>query len=110
MAAMVVELCYWERLREEERETEPERGEKGRAVREERGGVVAFLGSSRRSTGKQEVALVASRASRRWRQEPPGSSTQLLRVPTKKTKKFANSPLALVTFQGKNGATPFCMI
>jgi hypothetical protein len=95
-------LGYWEENGREERR-QGERGKRG-------GGVVASLGISRRLRGKQEVAAVASRASRRWRQEPPGSSTQLLCVPTKKTKKIANSPLALVIFQGKNKATPFCMI
>jgi hypothetical protein len=60
---MAVELCYWKRLREEERETEPEKGEKGRAAREEirrrgrrPGAGTSLQGSFSASTRKQEVA------------------------------------------------------
>jgi hypothetical protein len=84
---MAVELCYWEHLREEERETEPERGEKGRAAMEEirrrgrRPGAAPRVLLSRLG-GKQEVATAVT-----W--EPPR------RCSTKKTKEyFQKAPLA----------------
>jgi hypothetical protein len=78
-------------VRKRERDRARERGKREGGQGRERGGVMAFLGSSRRSTGKQEVASAVARSK-------PRSSSMFS---TKKTTDpFAKSPLGIGGFSG----------
>jgi hypothetical protein len=61
---MVVQACYWERAREEERETEGKRGE---AAREKERG--------RHRPGRLQEVLLGVLGSRRWKQEVATTGT-----------------------------------
>jgi hypothetical protein len=83
---MVVRALYWERAREEERETGEERR---RAARESEEGASWLRG---KSPGGR-------RGSRRWQRWPPGTATQLLLVLNEEDNRdFADTPLALGSF------------
>jgi hypothetical protein len=85
---MAVELMYWERAR---CEGERDRGGKKVGGQGERGGIVASLGTSRGSTGKQEVASAVARSK-------PRSSSVFSTKET--TDPFAKSPLGIGGFSG----------